>query len=98
MEEPDLTLSTSDISTTETDLANLTLEEKDSEAQSSFQVNPLIKHSGFLCCRNTYTEVGNNFHYGNKGHKLPGARKPVRSSKEMGVLCMPCIQRHSKIK
>ncbi|MEJ1272761.1 centrosomal protein 295 [Cricetulus griseus] len=37
MEEPDLTLSTSDISTTETDLANLTLEEKDSEAQSSFQ-------------------------------------------------------------
>lgn len=34
MEEPDLTLvSTSDISIAETDLANLTLEERDSEAQ-----------------------------------------------------------------
>ncbi|KAL6040219.1 hypothetical protein STEG23_016036, partial [Scotinomys teguina] len=38
MEEPDLTLvSTSDVSIAETDLANLTLEEKDCEAQSSFQ-------------------------------------------------------------
>ncbi|XP_007645189.1 centrosomal protein of 295 kDa isoform X4 [Cricetulus griseus] len=51
MEEPDLTLSTSDISTTETDLANLTLEEKDSEAQSSFQAGaslpPLPETSGY---------------------------------------------------
>ncbi|XP_057624645.1 centrosomal protein of 295 kDa isoform X7 [Chionomys nivalis] len=38
MEEPDLTLvSTSDISIAETDLANLTLEERDSEAQSCSQ-------------------------------------------------------------
>lgn len=42
MEEPDLTLvSTSDISIAETDLANLTLEERDSEAQSCSQVNVL---------------------------------------------------------
>nr|XP_048289845.1 centrosomal protein of 295 kDa isoform X7 [Myodes glareolus] len=40
MEEPDLTLvSTSDISIAETDLANLTLEERDSEAQSCSQAD-----------------------------------------------------------
>lgn len=41
MEEPELTLiSTSDISITETDFANLTLEEKgENEAKTSFQVN-----------------------------------------------------------
>ncbi|XP_021090895.1 centrosomal protein of 295 kDa isoform X4 [Mesocricetus auratus] len=52
MEEPDLTLlSTSDISTTETDLANLTLEERDSEAQGCFQAGaslpPLPETSGY---------------------------------------------------
>ncbi|XP_026635357.1 centrosomal protein of 295 kDa [Microtus ochrogaster] len=42
MEEPDLTLvSTSDISIAETDLANLTLEERDSKAQSCSQVNAI---------------------------------------------------------
>ncbi|XP_041513073.1 centrosomal protein of 295 kDa isoform X3 [Microtus oregoni] len=41
MEEPDLTLvSTSDISIAETDLANLTLEERGSEAQSCSQAGP----------------------------------------------------------
>ncbi|XP_028619157.1 centrosomal protein of 295 kDa isoform X3 [Grammomys surdaster] len=44
MEEPDLTLvSTSDISITETDLANLTLE--DNEAQSCFQANVALPTS-----------------------------------------------------
>lgn len=43
MEEPDLTLvSTSDISITETDLANLTFEDKEDELQS-FQVNAFIQ-------------------------------------------------------
>lgn len=61
MEEPDLTLvSTSDISIAETDLANLTLEERDSEAQSCSQVsaispvedllNPLLKQH-VLCLK-----------------------------------------------
>lgn len=43
MEEPDLTLvSTSDISVAETDLANLTLEEKDNEAQSCSQAGGFL--------------------------------------------------------
>ncbi|XP_051012730.1 centrosomal protein of 295 kDa [Acomys russatus] len=43
MEEPDLTLvSASDISVTETDLANLTLEEKDNDAQSPFQASTFL--------------------------------------------------------
>ncbi|KAL1781775.1 centrosomal protein of 295 kDa isoform X2 [Sigmodon hispidus] len=43
MEEPDLTLvSTSDVSITETDLANLTLEEKDNETQSCFQAGVFL--------------------------------------------------------
>ncbi|CAH6777432.1 Cep295 [Phodopus roborovskii] len=51
MEEPDLTLlSTSDLSITEADLANLTLEDKDSGAQSCFQAGasppPLPNTSG----------------------------------------------------
>ncbi|XP_059123333.1 centrosomal protein of 295 kDa [Peromyscus eremicus] len=46
MEEPDLTLvSTSDISIAETDLANLTLDENDNEAQSCFQEGAFLPPS-----------------------------------------------------
>ncbi|XP_055471377.1 centrosomal protein of 295 kDa isoform X1 [Psammomys obesus] len=52
MEEPDLTLvSTSDISVAETDLANLTLEEKDNEAQSCPQAG------GFLPLLSSETSI-----------------------------------------
>jgi hypothetical protein len=50
MEEPDLTLvSNSDISITETDLANLTLEDREDNEAQFFQVNAFTKTAKTGC-------------------------------------------------